>query len=55
MVLQKDDAAKSGFDDSNFYEMMNGKNTIVRLKQIDYKENAKLFELWNKKSDAKPY
>jgi len=49
------DAANGGFDDHRFYEMMNGKNADVTLKQIDQQENAHLFELWNKKSDARIY
>ena len=51
----KDDAAKGGFDDHYFYEMMAGKNHDVLLKQIDHDENAQLFEQWNKKNDARMY
>ena len=51
----KDDASVGGFDDSRFYDMINSKNSEVKLKQIDKEINAKLFELWNKKKDAKIY
>lgn len=51
----KHDAAKGGFDDNNFYQMMSGKSNYVSLKQIDYKENAKLFDIWNEKSDHQTY
>ncbi|MBE9526116.1 MAG: nucleoside deaminase [Proteobacteria bacterium] len=51
----KADAAKGGFDDHRFYEMMAGKNNEVSLKQIDHQENAELFQQWNKKTDAQQY
>ncbi len=51
----KDDAAKGGFDDHRFYEMMAGNNNEVSLKQIDHQENAELFQQWNKKTDAQQY
>jgi tRNA(Arg) A34 adenosine deaminase TadA len=51
----KEDAATGGFDDQRFYEMMDGKNSDVTLKQINHKINAELFEIWNKKSDAHTY
>ncbi|MEA1954965.1 MAG: nucleoside deaminase [Campylobacterota bacterium] len=51
----KDDASLGGFDDSHFYEMMNGKNRVVVLKQIEHKVNAELFQLWNEKNDAQMY
>jgi len=51
----KDDASVGGFDDSHFYDMINSKNSDVKLHQIDKEINAKLFELWNKKEDATLY
>ena len=51
----KNDAAKGGFDDQRFYEMMAGNNNEVSLKQIDHQENAELFQQWNKKTDAQQY
>ena len=51
----KEDAARGGFDDKRFYEMINGQNSDVNLLQINAKENALLFEKWNKKSDSKLY
>jgi len=51
----KDDASIGGFDDSRFYDMINSKNSDVKLHQIDKEINAKLFELWNKKEDATLY
>ena len=51
----KEDASSGGFDDKHFYDMINSKNSDVKLKQIDKEINAKLFELWNKKKDAKIY
>ena len=49
------DAAKGGFDDHRFYEMMRGDNEDVILTQIDHEENAKLFDLWLKKDDREIY
>ncbi len=49
------DAAKAGFDDKHFYEMLQEKDNGLTLKQIDGKENAKLFDLWLKKSDREMY
>jgi len=51
----EDDAARGGFDDKRFYEMMQGENQDVTLKQIDHKDNAKLFDTWLQKSDKKIY
>lgn len=47
----EEDAAKGGFDDKRFYEMLQGQNNDLVLKQIDYKINAKLFEIWLQKKD----
>ena len=49
----KEDAKRGGFDDSLFYEMINTQTTI--LHQLDHKENAKLFDIWNEKEDSKLY
>jgi len=51
----EDDAARGGFDDKRFYEMMRGENQDLTLKQINHKENAKLFDRWLKKSDREIY
>ena len=51
----EEDAASGGFDDHRFYEMMAGNNSDVALKQIDHMDNAKLFKLWNEKSDSQIY
>ncbi len=39
-----DDAAKAGFDDKHFYEMIEGKKNNLTFTQIDYKANVKLFD-----------
>jgi guanine deaminase len=49
------DAAKGGFDDLRFYEMLQGKNKGLTLTQIDQKESASLFDVWNKKEDKVSY
>ena len=51
----KEDAQRGGFDDKHFYSMINGENNIVNLEQIDHEDNAKLFDIWNEKSDSKIY
>ena len=51
----EDDAARGGFDDKRFYEMIKGKNEDVVFKQIEHKENAELFNRWNEKEDRKIY
>ena len=49
------DAARGGFDDHRFYEMIRGDNDDVVLTQIDHEENAELFDEWLKKSDREIY
>ena len=49
------DAAKGGFDDHRFYEMMRGQNHDIVLKQIDYEATARLFDLWLQKEDRQLY
>jgi len=49
------DAARGGFDDLRFYEMIRGQNHDVVLKQIDYEANAKLFDQWLEKEDRQMY
>ena len=49
------DAAKAGFDDKHFYEMMQDDNSGLNLKQIDAQQNAGLFDLWLKKNDKEMY
>jgi guanine deaminase len=45
------DAAEGGFDDLHFYELLKGKDKGLNLKQIDQKENASLFGMWNQKKN----
>lgn len=49
------DAAKAGFDDKLFYEMLKKDSNGLNLKQVDAKVNAKLFNIWLKKNDRKMY
>lgn len=49
------DAAKGGFDDHRFYEMLRGENRDLKLKQIDHQTNARLFEQWLAKDDRQIY
>ena len=51
----EEDAAHGGFDDKRFYEMIKGKNTDVKLIELDAEQNAKLFDIWLKKNDKKMY
>ena len=51
----KKDAQRGGFDDSHFYDLIKGKKGSLILKQIDHDENAKLFDMWNKKDDHQMY
>jgi len=51
----EEDAARGGFDDKRFYEMLSGKNSDLDLKQIDAKDGAKLFDLWLEKNDREMY
>ena len=39
-----EDAARGGFDDLRFYDMLEGRNSDVVLRQLDHEANAKLFE-----------
>jgi guanine deaminase len=47
----EEDAAKSGFDDLHFYELLSTKEKGMDLQQIDYKENTSLFDIWNQKKN----
>ena len=49
------DAARGGFDDNYFYDVLRGNVKFLKLQQIDHEENAKLFDIWNKKEDKKLY
>jgi len=49
------DAAKAGFDDKLFYDMLKKDSNGLKLKQIDSKTNAKLFDMWIEKNDKKMY
>ena len=51
----EDDAARGGFDDKRFYEMMEGKNKDLIMEQIDHKEGAKLFDRWLEKENHQIY
>lgn len=51
----EDDAAHGGFDDKRFYEMIKGKNSDVKLIELDAEQNAKLFDIWLEKNDKKMY
>ncbi len=51
----ENDAARGGFDDKAFYEMLQNRESALALQQIDHKENAELFTIWNQKSDRKMY
>ena len=49
------DAAKGGFDDLHFYELLNKEDKGINLKQVDSKEAASLFDEWNKKENRTIY
>jgi tRNA(Arg) A34 adenosine deaminase TadA len=51
----EEDAKRGGFDDLLFYEMLQGKKKGLALLQIDQKENASLFDIWNEKKDKNLY
>ena len=51
----EEDAARGGFDDKRFYEMLDGKNSALKLKRIDAEDSAKLFDLWLEKNDREIY
>jgi len=51
----EEDAQRGGFDDLRFYEMLQGKKEGLTLTQIDQKESASLFDIWNEKEDKKIY
>ncbi|MEA1893379.1 MAG: nucleoside deaminase [Campylobacterota bacterium] len=51
----KNDAARGGFDDNRFYKMLNSDQKDTLLRQIDHKQNAKLFDMWLDKNDAQIY
>jgi len=51
----REDAAKGGFDDSEFYDVFENKKNTIDLKQIDREKSNKLFEMWNKKEDSQIY
>ncbi|EDZ61134.1 CMP/dCMP deaminase, zinc-binding [Sulfurimonas gotlandica GD1] len=51
----EEDAARGGFDDKRFYEMLDGKNSALNLKRIDAENSTKLFDLWLEKNDREIY
>ena len=42
----QEDAARGGFDDRRFREMMRGENSDLIMEMIDHKENSELFDVW---------
>ncbi len=46
----KEDAARGGFDDARFYELIKESDKSLDLQQIDHEENAKLFDIWNRET-----
>jgi tRNA(Arg) A34 adenosine deaminase TadA len=52
---KEEDAAKIGFDDLHFYEQLSKESKGLNMKQIDYKRNLTLFELWDKQENKKMY
>jgi len=51
----QDDAARGGFDDRRFYEMMRGENSDLLMEKIDHKESAELFDKWLEKENRQIY
>ncbi|RLA71704.1 MAG: nucleoside deaminase [Epsilonproteobacteria bacterium] len=51
----KDDAARGGFDDKRFYEMIRGENSDLIMEQIEHKEGAELFDRWLEKENHQIY
>jgi len=51
----ENDAAKAGFDDKVFYEMIEGKKESLKLIQMDYEETSKLFDKFLQKSNHEIY
>ncbi len=51
----QDDAARGGFDDRRFYEMMRGENSDLLTQMIDHKESAELFDKWLEKENRQIY
>lgn len=45
----EEDAARGGFDDKRFYEMIKGENNDLVMNQIDHDKNAELFDIWLQK------
>jgi len=54
-VSTKEDARDAGFDDSHFYDILQGKVKNTKLTQIEHQDSKKLFGLWKKKSDIQIY
>jgi tRNA(Arg) A34 adenosine deaminase TadA len=49
------DAARGGFDDQRFYEMIRSQKLDPVLKRIDAEAVAGLFDLWLAKEDRQHY
>jgi len=50
-----DDAAKGGFDDRVFYEMIRNPEASLDLRPIDVEKGKELFSKWQAKEDRKLY
>lgn len=51
----EEDAARGGFDDQHFYEMICGHNSDVTFIQVDDKNSRTLFDKWLAKEDRQLY
>jgi guanine deaminase len=49
------DAARGGFDDQRFYEMIRSQKLDLVIKRIDSEGGAALFDLWLAKEDRQHY
>ncbi len=55
-VATRNDAAKAGFDDANFYEMLSGKKkSTTKMIKVNDKKGLEEFHIWAKKQDKKLY
>ena len=51
----KEDAARGGFDDAVFYDVLAKKTKKFVMIQLDHDKNASLFDLWNQKENKRIY
>ena len=55
-VATRNDAAKAGFDDANFYEILSGKKKAsTKMIKINDKKELEEFNIWAKKQNKKLY